>query len=329
MYSRRNAIAALVGVVLAAAAFAYATRLFESTDPPTSNDLPALLINGRAEHDIPHVDRFSADLTVTAIDCKNPVHAVLMIRLEAKPGRPRRAQFTDMPGTFRGQILDPSRSVHDVHAAFVSRREWDGIYSGAGEKFTDLPTVVARPHEERANAVTVDRDWTSSGKEFHVPVNGWFLQSGERNRTTYYDLPILRVDFEADWISERGFKTCFVRFPNLSSNPVPPGERELRPGSGVVTLSHSRGTTIDVSDSIPPPNDSRGPTWTCDLGAGFQNRLQSNCAGVAVLETPNADRDLQLRILVVGAVMGLALALVIEALLSFREPESRSRNRRR
>jgi hypothetical protein len=134
-----------------------------------------------------------------------------------------------------------------------------------------------------------------------------------------FGVPIMQLTFDVNWVLPRGFRTCYVMFPNLSSNTASHGEYVLHAGHGAVMLTSASGT-FEPSTSIPPPNDARGPTWTCAMGAGPENIAESDCGGVAVFDQPSAERDLQLGLLLAGTLIGLALAVGAESLLKFRWP---------
>lgn len=318
LYTRRHFVTALVGVAIALVTVLYAVHLLAIHDPPLASAEPQILLSGGPVKPIPEVRSFDLHLDVGVAGCKNPVHAQLLLRLRGTQS-PTLARYVSTPGSFRGQILDPTRSARAFVESVMARRDWTRMFKHHPgiERFTPLPV---RPFDVsgRAAAFQIDRSWSIAGRQFRAPLDAWFPAAATRNGISFFDIPIMQIAFEANWISARSYRTCYVRLPNLSTT-TSPGEKVLKPDSGVVELHTARGA-VDTGASIPPPDDPRGPSWRCDLSAGPQNIESSNCGGIAVLREPNADRDLQLRLIVIGAIIALALALATEALLAFRWP---------
>jgi hypothetical protein len=141
----------------------------------------------------------------------------------------------------------------------------------------------------------------------------------------------LIVLYQADWVSRRGHRSCYVDVPEQTDPLVLAAQNvaasqglglpSLRPRRGYVQISGPRAGPLEGAvqpfDSTPPPDRIRDNEWTCTYRTG------SSCRAVAVLEEPNADGVTQTRLLVYGTLLGLVLGVGIDALRRIRIPPPR------
>lgn len=155
---------------------------------------------------------------------------------------------------------------------------------------------------------------------FGAPLQIWYpsaVRTGMSAETTRAVLMELR--FQANWVLPRSTGTCFVRFPTLQVPPIdptdPPSITVWAPavGSGEVNIL-STGDLVDSQNSIPPPTDPRIPQWGCASMATSTAEQYSaaDCGGVAVFSAPGTDSRVARWLLIMGALIGVAAALLAE-----------------
>jgi hypothetical protein len=156
-------------------------------------------------------------------------------------------------------------------------------------------------------------------KGFQLPFDVWFPGESSLNGAGRAVVPAMQMTFDADWVSPRGYGSCYVRVPNLTAPPPPYPPGVLTPSNGRVRLSlNPNGAAVDPVYSVPPPTDPRGPDWQCDMVASFAEGRR--CTAVSVVTQPGSSRDSQFLLLFSGALLGLGLAIAAEALLKWRWP---------
>lgn len=156
---------------------------------------------------------------------------------------------------------------------------------------------------------------------FSAPLRTWYpsaLRIGTSAEQTRAVLVELR--FQENWILPRSTGTCFVRFPTLQApleDPTaPPNFTVWAPaaGPGEVIVLSTTGDLVDSTNSLPPPTDPLIPQWVCASMATSTAEPYSaaNCGGVAVFSAPGTDSRVALLLLIDGALIGVAAALLAE-----------------
>jgi hypothetical protein len=182
-------------------------------------------------------------------------------------------------------------------------------------------TVVSAPKPIKTRRVEPLRPQLQPGTD---PA---FATGGIVGTTMIQATPIaaLRVTFEANWVTNRGHRTCFVAVPDLGIG-ADTRARALLPVSGfvghtgTVRMTSSRGE-LQPFESLPPPDDLRERVWNCSVEISETARPTS-CGAIAVFEEANATGDAAARTFVFGALFGVLIALIIETVRRFRVPPS-------
>jgi hypothetical protein len=175
------------------------------------------------------------------------------------------------------------------------------------------------------------------------------------------------VHFFAEWLVQRSRGSCYARLPRLAgAGAIVLG---LDPGGLLQAFNNLTvyGGSLDPSLSLPPPTTFASPTsaWQCvntlpparspsreaqrrgevapgivpvpsgsgaalseDLFRRSRSRGQT-CGGVAVIEEAGSDVRRDLDLLILGAVIGLALALIVQGIITTAQAglEARSADR--
>lgn len=313
------ALAVAVGMMLEA------LNLLAVQDPPSGGAIGDpqifLAVAPPRPGGIDGLSRFDVDVGVNVHGCKNPVRVTLGLALEGKRALPP-ASYVNARGMLFGELVDPTHTAAHFVEGELGRATWQSAFLGRlASKYINRPTVaVTRPRGILASDApfVVARSWSHGSKQFGAPLDTWFANSSlAPGGLSVFSLDVMRLSFDVNWVAPRSYGTCYVRVPNLTTFPAMKGF--LTPGKGQVSIDLNSGATIDASSSAPAPSNPRGPTWTCRLGVGPPVE-GGGCAASAVLDLPNSGRNVQFYLLVVGTVIGLAFAVLAEALLSWNWP---------
>lgn len=153
------------------------------------------------------------------------------------------------------------------------------------------------------------------------------------------------VTFLADWVRPRSIQTCYVLMPdirveagsfsgvglsdlfNIETNAdvaptaVTRGSIKLRSWNG---LSEASGAVLRGESSAPPATPYE-MTWRCAGKVTYLDEVTqgSSCAGYAVIAEPGAATSTTAGLILYSTILGVALALGVQALMTFRWPLSR------
>jgi hypothetical protein len=138
---------------------------------------------------------------------------------------------------------------------------------------------------------------------------------GGRIKISEYFGDALDFRFRAPWVWARGFESCYLSLPRLvddgyvSALPITrPDVGTSRPvgtASGQTLINVSNGA-VDLQDTSPAPNTAGAlRTWNCARGNGSPGILQPlpDCHATVVIAAPNQPADLQIRVIVLAAVL--------------------------
>ena len=335
LYSRRHFVTAAVALGIAIIAVIAALSLLSVADPPSGKFVNVQ--NPQLDLSIADVPPSALALGLTTFDvvgieiaptgCGNPVHVTVLIGLHGSQSRPS-GKYVGGQGFLSVHADDPTRSMSNFRVGVVSRREYGPLFDGGGngEPFAYLPTKTQRGFPSNVpGALTVSRGWTlpatgNENKELDASVDGWFAETAvSPDGVLGLDEPDIALRFSADWASSRSYGTCYVRLPDVLTGTLHNKKKGLVGGTALVQLYPPKNATVDTAASTPTPSDPRSPTWTCRIEPDY-SMIRDGCGGFAVLQTPGAGQRQQLLLLVVGAVLGLALAIAAEALLQWNWP---------
>jgi hypothetical protein len=317
LYSRRQLGIMLFAAVLGIGAVWHAHRLLAVRDPPPVSTEPVLAVLVDPFRRLGWVDRIEYEVVETFSGCQNPVTVEFraLVHGEHVPG-PSAAR----EGYAHGAVVDPLRAVGSL-------------------RMLQNPTATFPPTWVTPKGFVQRRD--GNRVLFGAPLRMWYPASVMVGMAAASSVRavLVRVRFEADWVLPRSTKTCFVRFPTLQAPNVDPlrepstaSEGAPAPGPGTVNVVSTGGEMVNSQASIPPPTDPRIPQWRCDSTAVAMTRRMdptggaANCGGVAVFSEPGAEAHVALWLLIDGALIGLAAALVAESAVAFNWRRRRRRS---
>jgi hypothetical protein len=307
LYSRRQFATMLVALAIGTGAVWHANRLLTVHDPPPLSTEPVLAVMLDALRPIQWLGRAEYQVREAFSGCRNPVTVEFDALVHPRaPVTDRRALAQH--GFVHGVLIDPLSAVRSV-----------AIFENPSSTFPPrwkVPRGIVRRRTEQDLL-------------FGAPLRRWYPASMSPGMHRHIVRAVLvKARFRADWVLPRSEGTCFVRFPTLqvpSVDPLlPPGDAVYPParGPGAVSVVSVSGETVDVQASIPPPTDPRIPQWECrTMSDGSSPATGSaNCGGVAVFSEPGSDAHVALWLLIDGALIGLAAALLVEPAVRFRWP---------
>lgn len=321
LYPRRNFVSGIVSVFALIAALLYAKQVMGSHVPPQQQARsadPIVFITPSLGKPPGGLSSFDISGYEFVNGCHNPVHVQLALEAQGSASAPR-DRYVGVSATLDGQIEDPTRSAYDFHEELVRRRGWQAQLDDPHTDPYSLLQTRSTGRPATLNDFIVDPTWHPYGKTFAAPLEGLFPKTSRNHDRVFFNEPVLLVTFRANWLMKRGFDTCYVRVPDITTSPNVSGEI-LRPRTASMTLQVNGGGSVDAGSSIPSPSDPRRPTWNCRIESDPEDPQDANCAAFAAVDEPGAEEKTQIRLLVVGAVIALAFALLVESALKFRWP---------
>jgi hypothetical protein len=143
---------------------------------------------------------------------------------------------------------------------------------------------------------------------------GWVA----RGRVAQYDKGFF-IRFQADWLTRRGFRSCYVVLPDLTGEYAERSQELLSPNQtddfqalkGTVHMRPGGHGGLEPFASTPPPDDLRGQTWTCSRNPKLF-KFGTRCSAVGVFDESNANGAASARIFVFGALLGVFLGTFID-----------------
>lgn len=288
----------LLAVVIGAAALWHANHLLAVQDPPPISTEPVLSLVLDPGQKLSWAKTTEYQVVETFRRCQNPVTVEVDALVNGTDiGGPTTAPL----GYAHGELYDPLGAPRTIELL-----ENQGGF---------LP-----PHWSVPRTEFIRHD----GHHillFGASLRTWYpsvVRPGMSAKTTRAVLAELR--FQENWVLPRSTGTCFVRFPTLqvpSMDPTAPANTAVwapAAGPGEVSVVSTTGDLADWQTSIPPPTDPRIPQWRCASMASSTAAQYSaaNCGGVAVFSAPGADSHVALWLLIDGALIGVAAALLVE-----------------
>jgi hypothetical protein len=308
LYNRRQLAIMLVAILIGFGAVWHADRLLTVHDPPPVTTEPVLAVLVDPFRRLGWVDRVEYEVVQTFSGCENPVTVEFSALVRgghvAGPSMARE-------GYAHGAVVDPLRAVRSL-------------------TMLQNPTATFPPTWVKPKGLEQRRD--GDRFLFGAPLRTWYPASVMVGMAAASSVRavLVRVRFEADWVLPRSTGTCFVRFPTLQAPTVDPLREPSTasagapaPGPGKVNVVSTGGETVDAQASIPPPTDPRIPQWRCaSTAVAITQRMDpmggaANCGGVAIFSEPGADANVALWLLIDGALIGLAAALLAESAIGF------------
>ena len=314
----------LVGSALLVASVAYGRNHLTTDDPPIGGD-HAIAFRGPASE----VKRRGIIIatSVAVSDCKSTIGVAVEATGTGEYWQ-RHRRVIPADGKFAFVIRDPK--ITDVKVGYGS------VTTALDPTNPSIVPYTPAPQKEPIRDVEVTRrkeTTTVTGS-----IRGW------RDSWT----PV-RLDFRADWLLPRSDASCYLRLPSLtgvSARPTVSGrDGTLLAFNNLVVF----GGAVDPANSRPAPDLFSGSrsAWKCEeaspdlrrpptpdelrrgeLGGGlvfsgkglaFEERVYrrgtfryGGCDALATIDESGASATRDLQILIVGGVLGLALALMVQ-----------------
>jgi hypothetical protein len=235
-----------------------------SEPPVRQEEAPSIQLGGYVPLFEHHgLKGFDADVRLTVNGCRNPVDVSVDVLLTGPKNDAEVAYYTpSSPAAFSGFIGDPTQTARAFSVTMFTNR---GPQHMSGQPFGS--NAMRHSWSERRSATRSVANSPSSFRSFSLLPEFTLVASPTRRKVGQVQVggvPVAEIQFQANWVSHRSRGTCYVYIPEVYSNDLGRPDAFV-PGSGSVELVGLHGGTVDSIHSLPPPTDSRGPSWTCPL----------------------------------------------------------------